>query len=650
MKMGSWHITRLAGTVSIIAGLLAVTGLVFRIPALQNIVPGLPAIRFNAALCFILVGNLLLLASGKPGMRRGGLFIALSVILLLIATITLSQNIFNYNAGIDELLFRDRSGLGTSKAFPGQMSPATSLSFLFLGVSFLLTISTSKFLQQGAQLLFHLISVLAFLAVTGYLYEVPAFYNLSLVNPMPVHTAVLLLFVSIAATFIHRQWGITGLLGGRGIGNIMARELFPATIGVVLVLGYGRLVAHRQGWLSVNFGIALFVVSFIFVLLFLVGYTAYRLNKIDLKREHTEAKFLGIEQQLRRTMDNMLEGAQLVGFDWKYKYVNDALVKHAKYSREELLGHTVMEKFPGIENTEIYKVYQRCFRERIPIHLENEFTFPDGSIGWFELSFQPVPEGVFILSVDITERKKAEQALLQSKRDLEKRACELEISNAELERFAYVASHDLQEPLRMVSSFLHLLEKKMEGQLDESTKQYIEFAVDGADRMKKLIQDLLLYSRVSTNKETLTWVDCNQVMEEVRQTLKPSIDETNATVNVRELPVIKAIRPQVIQLFQNLVGNALKYHGEEPPLIEVGCQGKNGLLEFYIRDNGIGINPRFFDKIFVIFQRLHNKTRYSGTGIGLSICKKIVERHGGSINVQSVPGKGTTFYFTLPQS
>jgi len=210
--------------------------------------------------------------------------------------------------------------------------------------------------------------------------------------------------------------------------------------------------------------------------------------------------------------------------------------------------------------------------------------------------------------MDITHRKKSEILLNELYKVLERRAVELQTSNTELERFAYVASHDLQEPLRMVSSFLHLLEKKLEGKLDDSIKEYIKFAVDGAERMKRLIQDLLQYSRVGTSKESITSVDCNEVMNTVQTILSLSIQETNATVQVGKLPVIKAVQPQIQQLFQNLVGNALKYHSDAPLLIEVGCTDKELYWEFYVKDNGIGIDPKFFDKVFFIFQRLQNKT------------------------------------------
>jgi light-regulated signal transduction histidine kinase (bacteriophytochrome) len=236
------------------------------------------------------------------------------------------------------------------------------------------------------------------------------------------------------------------------------------------------------------------------------------------------------------------------------------------------------------------------------------------------------------------------------KSNLQHQTEELQASNKELERFAYVASHDLQEPLRMVSSFLHLIVKKMEGKLDDTTRQYINFAVDGSERMKVLIQDLLSYSRVGTNKEQVTNVDCNEIMKDVRNILSVAIEENNAELKIHELPVVKGVETQIKQLFQNLVANAVKYHSKEKPVIEMGYKNLDRYYEFYVKDNGIGIDPKFFDRIFIIFQRLHNKTEYSGTGIGLSICKKIVERHGGKIRVESEPGKGSIFYFSLPKS
>lgn len=647
MRVNYRHITQGTGVFITIAGILVLGGWLFDIPLLKTAGPGFASMKINSAVCFILSGALLVLYYYQQNNAIRRIFLFFTIIILLIGFTTLTEYIFNYNAGIDELLYPDTESGKEGISYPGRMSAATSFCFSLLAVVFLFLNNTNKTARILSQFALHFITLIAFLAVVGYLYDVPSFYTLSLVNSMAIHTSVLLCLLSVAASFIHPHIGIAGLFTGKGTGNIMARRLFPLMVLLLLILGYLQLLAHLNEWVTIGLGNALFVISFMLVGLFLIWATAGRLNRLDMIREQSEEKSISLEKQLHYTMDNMLEGAQIIGFDWRYKYVNDSFLKHAKYSREELIGYTVMEKYPGIEQTEIYKVYQRCFTKRIPIHLENEFTFPDGSQGWFELSFQPVPEGVFILSVDITERKRAEQNLINANKMLDRRADELQASNKELERFAYVASHDLQEPLRMVSSFLHLLEKRMEDKLDETSREYIDFAVDGSERMKKLIQDLLQYSRVGTEKEAIKEVDCNEVMNAVKADLALSVSEANAKLIIHPLPVIKAVYPQMIQLFQNLVANALKYRSEKQPEIEIGCSNNNDQWEFYVRDNGIGIDPKFFDKIFIIFQRLHSKKDYSGTGIGLSICKKIVEKHGGRIRVESQAGKGSTFFFTI---
>lgn len=226
---------------------------------------------------------------------------------------------------------------------------------------------------------------------------------------------------------------------------------------------------------------------------------------------------------------------------------------------------------------------------------------------------------------------------------------ELARSNAELEQFAYVASHDLQEPLRMVASYVQLLEKRYKGQLGQDADDFIHYAVDGAHRMQNLINDLLAYSRVETKGRAFKAVDCEVVMRHVLANLQTAIQESEAVVTHDALPTIMADPTQMAQLMQNLLGNAIKFRDpDRAPNIHVGVERQKEDWVFSVRDNGIGIDPKYRDKIFLIFQRLHNKTKYPGTGIGLSICKKIVERHGGKIWVDSVPGESTTFIFKIP--
>ena len=248
---------------------------------------------------------------------------------------------------------------------------------------------------------------------------------------------------------------------------------------------------------------------------------------------------------------------------------------------------------------------------------------------------------------NITRRKDDEALMIELNNRLKQRADELAASNVELERFAYVASHDMQEPLRMITSFLQLFKKKYQNQIDETAEQYLHFVMDGADRMKRLITDLLEYSRIGSNKGILETIDTAALMQEVEEVFVNRIAECEATIICKGLPVIRGNKTQLFQLFQNLVGNALKYIGNEKPVVIVEGLEEEQQFLFSVSDNGIGIKPMFFEKIFVLFQRLHHKHQYGGTGIGLSVCKKIVEKHGGKIWVTSEPDKGSTFYFTI---
>jgi signal transduction histidine kinase len=245
------------------------------------------------------------------------------------------------------------------------------------------------------------------------------------------------------------------------------------------------------------------------------------------------------------------------------------------------------------------------------------------------------------LENEIAERKQAMAALAVKEEELQR-------SNGELEQFAYVASHDLQEPLRMVGSYTQLLSRRYKGKLDQDADEFIAFAVDGVTRMQRLINDLLQYSRVGTKGREPEPTDSEAVLGRALANLKTAIEDNGATVTYDPLPVVMADDRQLEQLLQNLVGNAIKFHGAEPPQVHMRAERSSGCWMFTVKDNGIGIEPQYYERIFQVFQRLHTMSEYSGTGIGLAVCKKIVERHGGRIWVESEPGKGTSFLFTLP--
>jgi PAS domain S-box-containing protein len=374
------------------------------------------------------------------------------------------------------------------------------------------------------------------------------------------------------------------------------------------------------------------------------------------EKKSAEEKLIASEKQFHRALDTMLEGVQIIGFDWRYIYVNDAMAKHGKYRKEDLIGNTVMEMYPGIEQSEIYKVYLQCFNERVSIHLENEFVFPDGSSAWFELSFQPVAEGIFILSVDITQRKQAEEKIKRLNAGLEERVIQrteqLKKTNEELEAFSYSVSHDLRAPLRAIIGFTAMLEEDYGDKLDKEGKRITSIIKNNTSKMGNLIDDLLTFSRMGRQGISKTPVNTQLLVKEITADLDRS-ERNGKTVNwiIHDLPASNADLNTMRQVWINLVSNAVKYSRKHPaPEVEIGSFKRDGEIVFFVKDNGVGFDEKYKNKLFKVFQRLHSSEEFEGTGIGLAIVEKIISKHGGRVWADAEVNKGANFYFSLPEN
>jgi chemotaxis family two-component system sensor kinase Cph1 len=315
------------------------------------------------------------------------------------------------------------------------------------------------------------------------------------------------------------------------------------------------------------------------------------------------------------------------------------------WSVESMVGRTVREVV-GDEGWRAIEPHVTRALDGAQAHFSRTWRIPGSEERTIEVELAPqidefgAVSGIHLLATDVTTRKLAEELLAQ-------RTQELARSNAELELFAYVASHDLQEPLRMVQSFLELLTQRYRARLDADAMEFIGFAVDGARRMRLLIDDLLTYSRVGTAAKPMEPVDLGEVFASVQRNLRVAIDESGAHLGADNLPSVMGDPVQLTQLFQNLIANAIKFWRDQPPQIDIAAQREGDWWRLSVRDNGIGISADQFDRIFVPFQRIHSCSTYPGTGLGLAICKKIVERHGGRIWVESEVGKGSRFNLTL---
>jgi PAS domain S-box-containing protein len=369
-------------------------------------------------------------------------------------------------------------------------------------------------------------------------------------------------------------------------------------------------------------------------------------------RKDAETHLAQMEGRYRGLLEAAPDAMVVVNQAGEIVLLNVQAEKQFGYSRDELVGQQVKNIIPeGFAERLIAdgtRTATEALAQQIGTGIELNGRRRDGSEFPIEIMLSPLEsaEGILVTAAirDITERKKSEEHLVKT-------VGELKRSNDELQQFAYVSSHDLQEPLRMVTSYTQLLAGRYKGRLDSDADEFIAFAVDGCNRMQGLIKDLLAYSRAGTNGKVLHEVSAENALKEALANLRATIDQSSAVVTHDALPAIRTDETQLTQVFQNLVGNAIKYHGAEVPQVHVSAtkNGGNGWT-FSVRDNGLGIDPQYFERIFILFQRLHGRDEFEGTGIGLAICKKILERLGGRIWVESQPEKGSTFYFALPET
>jgi PAS domain S-box-containing protein len=375
-----------------------------------------------------------------------------------------------------------------------------------------------------------------------------------------------------------------------------------------------------------------------------VSELSYAFNQMTANRKLAEQKLLAASLYSRSLLEASLDPLVTISKEGKVTDVNKATEDVTGCTREELIGTDFSDYFTQPE--EARAGYQKVFTEGLvkdyPLAIRHKSRRITDVLYNATVYMNPKGEveGVFAAARDVTERKAMENEIKQAMEKLQQ-------SNSELEQFAYVASHDLQEPLRMVASYVQLLERRYKGKLDTDADEFIGYAVDGANRMRGLIDDLLTYSRVSRLGKPFAPVDVESTLDIALLNLQASIADNGAVVTHDKLPTVVADGGQLVQLFQNLIGNAIKFHGKEPPRVHVSARVEQTEYLFSIKDNGIGIAPEYFDRLFKIFQRLHTREEYSGSGIGLAICKRIVERHGGRIWIESEVGKGSTMYFTL---
>lgn len=378
------------------------------------------------------------------------------------------------------------------------------------------------------------------------------------------------------------------------------------------------------------------------------GNTLSRVIRYAIERKRAAEALRESEERFRSAFDYAAIGMALIHLDGRWMQVNHNVCALLGYTEVELYAISFQDITHPDDREADINYYQQLLAGNIRYyHLEKRYIHKQGHPVWVMLSVSLIRDAqgkplYFVAQIqDINRRKQVEA-------ELARRLAELARSNVELERFAYVASHDLQEPLRMVASYTQLIERRYKDKLDTDANEFIAYAVDGVLRMQQLINALLEFARVDTRGKAFVPTDCNILLEQTIIDQKHAIQESETTITYDHLPTVMGDAAQLRRVFQNLLNNAIKFRSTKPPSIHVSAQSDNELWVFSIRDNGIGIAAEYIERIFVIFQRLHNRGEYDGTGIGLAICKKIIERHDGRIWVESQAGQGSTFYFTIP--
>ncbi|WP_339102775.1 ATP-binding protein [Haloterrigena salinisoli] len=470
------------------------------------------------------------------------------------------------------------------------------------------------------------------------------------------------------------QWSLValsiafGCIGYYALANVDAPN-GAGIIGRYTVAGYVLAGLASGGYAShqylvpeamIEFDVVLF--QAIFVALVggtagvLVGFETARRKRSIADLEETTRELESIEDEIRtekQRFESLFQNAPSAAADIQYTD-GEPTIDRANTVFEDLVDHTSADA-QGKNLFEVVPLRETETEAAVATHVaENEIyqgevtvDRPDGR-GHYKLRVIPYEVGkegerAFALYTDVTELRRTQQELAESVE-------QLEASNERLEQFAYAVSHDLQEPLRMVSSYLQLLEDRYRDDLDEDAEEFIDYAVDGADRMRAMIDNLLEYSRVTTRGDPLEPTDAEGVLDDVLTDLRPRIEETDATITVDDLPTVTADADQLAQVFRNLVSNALKYSGDEPPRVDVSVERTDDEWQFAVADRGIGLDSEQSERIFDVFETAHTSAEGSDSGIGLALCQRIIERHGGDIWVDSEPGEGATFYFTLPRT
>ncbi len=626
-------------TTLIVSGSVITAWLIDFKPLLE-VIPGKATMKFNTAFCFLFSAlGLYFSINKKP---YSNLFNYCCATILIVFGVLSFSSYFSWGyTGLNEFFIADSYSIKN----PGAMSPATAMCFTFLGVSLFGIHARFKLIKKAMQSLLLITLLTSLVSVVSYLLQIPNDSQASFLGTMAIHTSSLFLLLSFAIALKNYDIGFTALMLGRKSGSKLLRMLLPFIILVPLFFSYILLSITHQDISNLDFNIVIYTVTFILVSVAYIVSITTGLNKADQKRRELENSLRETNQELVHIKSALDQSSIVAITDARgiITSVNDKFCEISEYSREELVGKTHRLVNSKYHNKEFFKNLWGTIKEGNVWIGEIKNKTKSGNYYWVHTAIIPFinEQGEiyqhFTIRQDITQRKLLSQEYTSLKE-----------KNKEIEQFAYIASHDLQEPIRTVQNMVSFLESSQMDALDDQAKKSLVFISEATSRMNELIYGLLEFSRIGRQKE-LSTVDCNIVINNIKADLAHAITTKQAIITFDNLPSIRAYHTEMRMLFQNLIANALKFTADGvKPIVHIDAKKELGSWVFSIKDNGIGIASEHKKKVFAIFQRLNARKAYEGTGIGLAHCEKIVHLHGGEIWLESNPGEGSTFYFSIP--